>query len=304
MPAGLSFGPRTPVPDRPSGLERSLSHLPDRGDASLPPHKPGMREALGRAIDNREFHLVYQPQFDLETNEIMGIEALLRWNNAEFGDVPPAEFIPVAEDDPELIQAIGRWVLRRACEESAEMQRQLGRRLGLAVNLSPAQFAQPDLPELVRAVLADSGLSPNMLELEITEGVFVLDAERTIQTLNTIRAMGVAISIDDFGTGYSSLSYLTRFTVDWIKIDQSFVHDLPHGKNASVVTTAIISIAHSLGMMVIAEGIETREQHDYLLARGCDLGQGYWFSKPLPMAELVPWIAGGARSAARIAQNA
>ncbi len=259
-----------------------------------------MADALHRAIARGEFHLVYQPQFDLETREIMGIEALLRWNSREFGVVPPAEFIPVAEDEPELIQAIGRWVLRTACQESARMQAELGCRLGLAVNLSPAQFAQPDLPELVRSALEDSGLEPNMLELEITEGVFVMEAELTIQTLNTIRAMGVAVSIDDFGTGYSSLSYLTRFTVDWIKIDQSFVHDLPHGRNASVVTTAIISIAHGLGMMVIAEGIETREQHDYLLARGCDLGQGYWFSKPLPMAELVPWIAAGAR----IAQDA
>jgi diguanylate cyclase (GGDEF)-like protein/PAS domain S-box-containing protein len=282
---------------------RNTYRLFDRQMMSQNTDRMEMELALRHAMERSEMRLEYQPQFDLETGEIMGVEALLRWDNPVLGSVPPSVFIGLAEECG-LIQPIGHWVLQNACHEAMDMQKRLGRRLGLAVNLSPVQFAQADLPELVAAALRDSGMMPNMLELEITEGIFLLNSERTISMLNTIRAMGVSVSIDDFGTGYSSLSYLTRYTVDWIKIDQSFVHDLPHGKNAAVLTTAIISIAHSLGMMVIAEGIETREQYDYLLARGCDLGQGFWFSEPMSKNKLVDWLENHTTQAATLARPA
>ncbi len=282
---------------------RNTYRLFDRQMMSQNTDRMEMELALRHAMERSEMRLEYQPQFDLETGEIMGVEALLRWDNPVLGSVPPTVFIGLAEECG-LIQPIGHWVLQTACHEAMEMQKRLGRRLGLAVNLSPVQFAQADLPELVSAALRDSGMMPNMLELEITEGIFLLNSERTISMLNTIRAMGVSVSIDDFGTGYSSLSYLTRYTVDWIKIDQSFVHDLPHGKNAAVLTTAIISIAHSLGMMVIAEGIETREQYDYLLARGCDLGQGFLFSQPMSKDKLIDWLENQATQAGGTARPA
>jgi diguanylate cyclase (GGDEF)-like protein len=247
-----------------------------------------MEAALRHAIERGELTLHYQPQFDLSNGAIKGMEALVRWNCAELGPVSPAEFIPLAEEGG-LILPIGHWVIEQACRDAVLIQQRIEQPVGVAVNLSPLQFTQPDLIEVVSAALHGSGLAPGHLELEITEGVFMVDTERTVDTVRAIRQMGVAVSIDDFGTGYSSLSYLTRYPVDRIKIDQSFISKLPHSANAAAVTTAIISIAHSLGMQVVAEGVETSEQFEYLQQRGCGLGQGYLFSKPLPLDEFVAW---------------
>ncbi|MGE5505808.1 MAG: putative bifunctional diguanylate cyclase/phosphodiesterase, partial [Actinomycetota bacterium] len=251
-----------------------------------------LRQALG--TDQLELH--YQPLVELSTGDIVGCEALLRWKHPTRGWVSPAEFIPIAERT-DLIAPLGRWILHRACQQAKTWVRQGLPKLKVAVNLSPAQFRQSQsLTAMVADILSQSRIDPDQLQLEITEGIAMQNIDATIEVLQALRAMGVLIAIDDFGTGYSSLNYLKRFPVDKLKIDRSFVVDIGlHPDNAAVVK-AIVNLGHSLGTRVNVEGVETREQLDFLLAHQVDEAQGFYFSKAVPadqFAQLVrersPW---------------
>lgn len=236
--------------------------------------------ALRNAVDRGEFVLHYQPQVDLASGQIVGMEALVRWNHPELGMVPPGRFIPVAEETGLIVQ-IGAWVMRTAAAQNKAWQDAGFGRLRVAVNLSARQFGDPGLIEGIESVLADTGLDPECLEIELTESLFMSEATAAVELLHRMKSIGVNLSIDDFGTGYSSLSYLSRFPIDVLKIDRSFVADITHDANDAAIVTSIIALAHNLKLSVIAEGVETAEQLDYLRSQGCDEMQGYYFSRPL-----------------------
>lgn len=244
-----------------------------------------LENALRRALEREEFTLHYQPQICLHTGEIRSVEALLRWNQAELGAVSPAEFIPIAEDSGQILQ-IGEWVLRKAIGQLQEWHQEGFEKLKVAVNLSAIQFHQPQLPELISRILRESDISPNSLELELTEGVAIQDPKAATLTMDALRESGIWLSIDDFGTGYSSLSQLKRFQIYKLKIDQSFIQDLDHDSNDRAIVSAIIRMAQALGMQTTAEGVELQAQLDFLREQGCDEAQGYWFSKPIPAAQI------------------
>jgi diguanylate cyclase (GGDEF)-like protein/PAS domain S-box-containing protein len=234
-----------------------------------------LRQAIGR----RELCVHYQPLADLGSGRILGFEALLRWNHGRLGEIGPATFIPLAEESGFILK-LGEWVLREACAEAARWTPALK----LSVNLSPVQFTQGDLAAEVEAVLAETGLDPARLELEVTEGLLIKDAERAIVILERLKALGVQISMDDFGTGYSSLSYFRMFPFDKVKIDQSFIRDMIENPQARAIIRSVIGLGQGLGMPVVAEGVETAEQLEALRAEGCDQVQGYWISRPGPIA--------------------
>lgn len=236
---------------------------------------------LRLALERGEFLLHYQPQVDLHTGRMVGMEALIRWNHPTLGLVPPASFINIAEETG-LIIPIGHWVIRTACLQNKTWQRAGHAHLRVAVNLSAAQFAERDLVQLITTALEEAELEPHYLEIELTESLVMADVERTIGILREIKALGVHLSIDDFGTGYSSLSYLKRFPIDVLKIDQSFVRDITINSDDAAIVTLIISLAHSLRLDVIAEGVENEEQLAFLWRNGCDQIQGYYFSRPVP----------------------
>ncbi len=238
-----------------------------------------IEQSLRRALAAGELSLVYQPVIDSGCGRTIGAEALLRWHNSELGQVSPAEFIPVAEDTG-LIVAIGHWVLEQACEQAAAWRKTIASDLVIAVNLSPRQF-NDGLVERIGYCLARTGLEPAALELEITEGLLMRDSETVLPMLTALTGMGVRISVDDFGTGYSSLSYLKRFPLHNLKVDRSFVAGLPDHRDSVAITQAVVAMAHSLGMKVTAEGVETRAQASFLRAIGCDKQQGYLFSPPV-----------------------
>jgi diguanylate cyclase (GGDEF)-like protein/PAS domain S-box-containing protein len=243
-----------------------------------------IESALRSALDRDEFVLHYQPQVDLASGEIVGMEALIRWQHPEMGMVAPSRFIGVAEDTG-LIVPIGAWVMRAAClQNQAWQQAGLGK-LRVAVNLSARQFGAANLVEQIRAVLAETRLAPACLEIELTESLFMSDVTLAVELLHSMKALGVKLSIDDFGTGYSSLSYLSRFPIDVLKIDRSFVAAITRDSNDAAIVDSIIALAHNLKLAVIAEGVETEEQLDYLRRHGCDEMQGYYFSRPLAAAE-------------------
>ena len=249
-----------------------------------------LENALRRALDRHQFTLHYQPQICIQTGQVRGVEALLRWQHPELGTISPAEFIPVAEDSGQILQ-IGEWVLRTALA-----QLQLWRANGLpdlnmAVNLSAIQFHQPQLPELVGRILAETGLPANALELELTEGVAVDDPRAAMATMHQLHARGVRLSMDDFGTGYSSLSHLKRFQIYKLKIDQSFVRDLDHDSNDRAIVSAIIRMAQALGLQTTAEGVETAAQLAFLREQGCDEAQGYHFSPPRAAQDIHPFLS-------------
>jgi len=251
-----------------------------------------MENSLRKALSRQELVVYYQPQYRVGSAQPFGFEALLRWRHPEMGLVPPARFIPIAEETG-LILPIGEWVLREACFQQMRWQV-----LGLpptivAVNLSTVQFRQPGLPGMVARVLRESGLPAERLELEITESLLMEDTERAIQVLFDLKALGVRLSLDDFGTGYSSLAYLKRFPLDKIKIDQSFVRDMTNDPGDAAIIQAIIAIAGKLGKAVIAEGVETREQLDYLSAHGCREVQGFLFSAAVPAGEVAAFFSAG-----------
>jgi diguanylate cyclase (GGDEF)-like protein len=241
---------------------------------------------LRRALTAGEFSLVYQPQINLASNALVAMEALLRWNNAERGPVPPSEFIPLAEEMG-LIVSLGEWVLREACHEAARWPDPVK----VAVNLSPVQFRNRALVTTVTQALAAARLAPHRLELEITEAVLLQDDETVVTMLHQLRALGVRISMDDFGTGYSSLSYLRSFPFDKIKIDRSFIKDIDRNRDSAVIIRAIASLGTSLGIETTAEGIETEEQLDVVRRAGCTEMQGYLASPPRPASEALGLIA-------------
>jgi diguanylate cyclase (GGDEF)-like protein/PAS domain S-box-containing protein len=247
---------------------------------------------LRNALDRAEFAVYYQPQVSIDTGKIVGLEALMRWCHPTLGLVSPAEFIPLAEDTG-LIVPLGEWVLRCACAQSKTWQEGGLAPLRVAVNLSPRQFRQTDLVKMVRSVLDETRLDPHYLELELTEGSIMENAEYAIATLHQLKEMGVTISIDDFGSGYSSLSHLKRFPLDMLKIDQSFVRDTTIDPNDAAIVMAIITLAHSLKLKVIAEGVENEDQLRFLRLLRCDEIQGYLFSKPVPAEEMRKMLETG-----------
>ncbi len=248
-----------------------------------------MEEDFRRALQNGELSLHYQPQISLATREVTGLEALLRWNSPRRGNVAPAEFIAMAEEVGLLIP-VGEWALRQACRDCVELQKLTNRPLTMALNLSARQFASRGLATLVENTLADTGLSPLHLELEITEQMLMVNSAHTLATLQAIRDMGVGLAIDDFGTGFSSFAYILQYHVDRIKIDQSFIARSITDPSATAVVRTIIAMAHGLNMRVVAEGVETQQQSDFLMRRRCDDAQGYLFAKPVPKREVAAAI--------------
>ena len=237
------------------------------------------------ALEREEFYLLYQPQFDLRTRCIQSVEALIRWKNPEKGIISPLDFIPLAEETG-LIVPIGEWVLRHACLDAVKWRR-AGLNLNVAVNLSAKQFRDVNLIETVLNALSASSLTPDSIELEITENALMEDNEATLKILQNLRSNGIQIALDDFGTGYSSMSYLKHIPLNTLKIDQSFVKELPHNKENFAIVLAIISMAKSLGYAITAEGVETLEQATMLNQLNCDALQGYFFSKPVDASEII-----------------
>ncbi len=253
-----------------------------------------LESSMRRGLEHGEFELYFQPQVSLTDGAIVGAEALIRWNHPEQGMIPPGKFIPVAEES-RLIVPLGSWVLRRACELAAAWREQGMPALTVAVNLSPVQFGQPNLVQQVKDCLESTGLPAQQLELEVTESVVMQDVEQVAATLDAFNALGVKLSIDDFGTGYSSLSYLKRFAFDKLKVDQSFVRDLSDDPNDTAIVLAIIGLGKTLGMAVLAEGVETRAQLAFLRQANTDSIQGYLFSRPLPERDFVALVRQQAR---------
>ncbi|NBA97064.1 bifunctional diguanylate cyclase/phosphodiesterase [Pseudomonas sp. R5(2019)] len=251
-----------------------------------------LENQLRKAIDEHHLEVFYQPKLSLHTGRLQAVEALVRWRHPQRGMVPPGDFIPLAEETG-LIGPIGEFVLRQACRQAAEWQRQGLEPIRMSVNLSVHQLRQGTLIELVREVLDDSRLAPQRLELELTESQLLDSVEHTIATFAQLRELGVKLAIDDFGTGYSSLSYLKRFSVDCVKIDQSFIRGLNEGSEDAAITRAIIAMAHSLELQVVAEGVETHEQLAFLRALGCDEVQGFLISRPVPAQALARLLAVG-----------
>ena len=250
-----------------------------------------VHNALHSAMEHHELQVFYQPQACVAEGVVVGFEALLRWNHPTLGWVSPAEFIPIAEESG-LINRIGAWAMRTAATQAAQWYALGHDKFRMAVNLSVRQFVGNNLPELVSSVLKESGLPPHMLELEVTESLAMHSVASTLGTLHACKALGVKLAMDDFGTGYSSLAYLKRYPLDSLKIDQTFVRNITQDKGDAAITRAIVAMAHSFGMSVIAEGVETVEQLDFLHTLGCEEFQGYLFSRPVPADEAVKCFAG------------
>lgn len=248
---------------------------------------------LRDAMENDELTVFYQPQFDLKSGEIIGAEALIRWwkedNSKEGGTfISPADFIPVAEQSG-LIVPIGAWVMKEACK-TAKTWHDNGQNIRIAINLSGAQFFQSDLVGYTEKLLKDTGVKPELLELEVTESVFMDDISIAVDTLQKLHELGVILAIDDFGTGYSSLSYLRQFSIDRLKIDQSFIRNALNNSDDAAITRTIISLAHSLNLQVIAEGVETKDHEEFLIKEGCDEVQGFRYSKPIPKEDFAKFV--------------
>lgn len=251
-----------------------------------------IKTSLCDALEREEFQLYYQPQVNVQTGKIMSAEALIRWLHPEKGLISPAQFIPSAEATGFIVQ-LGEWVLQTACRQMQVWQNAGFSGLRVAVNLSARQFHQPDLNSRVAQILAEIGLEPSSLELELTESLMVEDAKSAIATLQQLKSLGVSISIDDFGTGYSSLSYLAQYPFDTLKIDRCFISNITHGCTNAAIVKAIIEMAHSLCLEVIAEGVETEAEKDFLGRYKCDTMQGYLFSPPLPAADFEQLLVAG-----------
>ncbi|MGM9453520.1 EAL domain-containing protein [Legionella bozemanae] len=245
--------------------------------------------ALRDSLKRNEFHLVYQPFINLTTNKIIGFEALLRWHSHILGDVPPNDFIGMAEENG-LILDIGTWVLQEACSQLVRWHHQGYDQLTIAVNISGRQFRQAHLPEIVEKTLLETGLPAKFLELELTESLLIDNVKHAVETMYELKDMGTKLVIDDFGTGYSSLSYLKQFPVDKLKIDRSFISELVNRENDAAITKAIINLAHSLNLEVLAEGVETELQREFIMQHGCDYAQGYYFAMPQKAEELKDFI--------------
>jgi len=241
-----------------------------------------LENELRRALERSEFELYYQPKVDMASGKMTGMEALLRWNHPELGLVPPLDFIPLAEETG-LILPIGEWVLRTACAQ-AKVWHDRGFDLNVAVNLSPRQFQQQDLVDTINRIVAETGFDPRQLNLEVTESSIMNNAESAATVLRELKDTGIRISIDDFGTGYSSLAVLKNLPIDVLKVDKTFVNDVTTNPDDAALVTAVVTLAHNLRLNVVAEGVETREQLEFLRALKCDKWQGYLYSKPLTAA--------------------
>lgn len=238
-----------------------------------------LEKSMRRAFERDEFRVFYQPKIDLDTNLIIGMEALVRWQHPELGFIPPDDFIPLAEETG-LILPLGEWILRTACAQTKVWQDE-GFDLDIAVNFSACQFEQQNLTETINRIIRETGINPELLNLELTESSIMRNAESAVEILRELKKTGIRVSIDDFGTGYSSLSYLKRLPIDVLKIDKSFVMHVTTNPEDAALVIAIISLAHNLRLKVVAEGIETEEQLRFLHLLRCDEGQGYFFSKPI-----------------------
>lgn len=278
--------------------DEALFRVKERGKAHSQFYRSDMNVALTnivtletnlrKAVQNKELTLFYQPQIDLKTQSIKSVEALLRWDSPVLGIISPGEFIPLAEDTG-LIIPIGNWVIETACQQISKWLKSFNDGIRIAVNISPKQFEQPNFVDIIKTAIIKNDIPPHLLEIEITEGA-MHNSKDAIPILRKLKELGVIISVDDFGTGYSSLSYLKQFPIDILKIDQSFVRDvLKNVKDAAIITT-IIHLGENLGMDVIAEGVESREQADILKAANCHKAQGFYYSKPLPAEEVERFL--------------
>ena len=263
-------------------------YVKEMGEASS--RRMVLETSLQRAVERGELRVQYQPIVDLRTGKFIGAEALVRWNHSQFGLLAPDKFIPLA-DETGLIIEIGEWVLHQACRQTKSWHDQGFYPLIISVNVSAVQLGQPQLLNHVADVLSKTGLDPACLELEITESVLMQDAEATINTLRALKERGIKISVDDFGTGFSSLSYLKRFPIDILKIDKSFTRDIDMDPDNSAIVTAIVALAKSLNLSVLAEGVESKQQLDFLRKQKCDRAQGYFFSTPVNPEVLLSLMA-------------
>jgi diguanylate cyclase (GGDEF)-like protein/PAS domain S-box-containing protein len=280
-----------------ANADRAMYRAKDAGRSSYQMFTPAMNSRaverlslesdLRHAVDRNELELYYQPQINIASGRITGVEALVRWNRPGFGVVGPKDFIPVAEET-RLIVPMGEWVLREACRQAKEWQNGGSPGFRMAVNLSPRQFQHSDLPQLIASALERSGLAPGDLELEITESLAMQNTTRTIATLHRLREMGVQIAIDDFGTGHSSLNYLRSFPIDSVKIDQEFVQEIEASAADRAIVSAVIGMARGLRLRVTAEGVETDRQLEFLREQGCEEVQGFLFGEPVPASALRP----------------
>ncbi|MDR4886679.1 EAL domain-containing protein [Fredinandcohnia sp. QZ13] len=248
-------------------------------------HLMQLETGLRKAIEKNELQIYYQPQLDLSTDKVTSFEALLRWKHPVLGFVSPAEFIPIAEDTG-LILSIGEWVIQTVCRKLKQWKEIGYGSVSISINLSPKQFQQPELVTMIQQNIEENQIYPGCLEFELTEGA-MQDPKRTLQTLAKLKQIGVRISVDDFGTGYSSLSYIKELPIDTLKIDQSFVRDVLRDEKDAAITTTIIHLAQSLGLSVIAEGVEVEQQVEFFKIMGCHKVQGYFFSKPIPEDDMV-----------------
>ena len=270
-----------------TGRNRYCVYATDMSDQAA--EKYQLEAALRRALENGEFRIHYQPKIDIASARISGVEALLRWQHPEHGLIYPDRFIPLAEETG-LIVAIGRWTLTEACTRAQAWEGMGLASMIMSVNLAGSQLMHPDFVAECAAALKATGRKPALLELEITESMVMQNPERAAQLMDELREIGVRLAIDDFGTGYSSLAYLKQFPVHTLKVDQSFVRDLPHNRDDVAITRAVIAMAHSLKMNVIAEGVERMEQLTLLTAEGCDEFQGFYCARALPEDELIPFL--------------
>jgi EAL domain-containing protein (putative c-di-GMP-specific phosphodiesterase class I) len=245
-----------------------------------------MEKDLRIALLNSEFELYYQPQVNLETRQIVGAEALIRWKHPKKGTILPSEFISLAEDI-NLITPIGEWVLEAACKQLQAWRNQNMPEIHLAVNISPRHFMQGDLLKKVKSLVKKYGIKPNCLGIEVTENLMLKDIDQVIETLNGLKRLGISIALDDFGSGFSSLNYLKQLPIDTLKIDQSFIKNLFTNKDDVSIVQAVVILGHKMGMTIIAEGIETHEQYLFLKENNCNVGQGFYFDKPIPAFHLA-----------------
>jgi len=246
-------------------------------------------QPLQSALANHEFELFYQPQVTLADDQLLGIEALIRWRSPDKGLIPPAEFIPLAERSGFIVE-LGEWVIRTACEQIKQWQSLHLWPTPVCINLSSVQFARADLTTRITSILAETGVDPRHLGIELTESVLVQNIDMTLAHLQELRRIGMLISIDDFGTGYASLGYLQHFPFDILKIDHCFIQNVHSNPTNGAITAAVIQMAHSLGLTVVAEGVETTDELNYLKAQNCDAIQGYLLSQPLSASRFTQWL--------------
>ena len=248
-----------------------------------------LENSLRKAIEDEQFVLEFQPKIDIASNQLNGVEALVRWNDPVRGLVYPDEFVGLAEESG-LIVPLGQWILREACKQARIINGVLKTRVGMAVNLSALQVGHGSIVATVESALNESELDPEILELELTESNILKDARRQIELLHQLKSLGVKLSIDDFGTGYSSLRYLKEFPIDALKIDRSFIQGVIDSQEDAAIVKSVINLAHNLQLDVVAEGIETQAQMNFLTVNGCDQAQGYLLCRPMALSQLVMWV--------------